>query len=210
MGYGQSLLLLGAGGHGRAVADAAAAAGWRIAGFLDDRVTEAPWPGASVLGPFDMLPTIAQKFPEWFALVAIGDNTRRREVVERYSKGFLRFAAVVAPSAYVSPTSAVEPGTVIMHHAVVHAGARIGRHSIVNTGATVDHDCDIDEYSHISPGAHLAGAVRVGPGAHVGVGAVVLPGISIGGAAVVGAAAAVIGDVPDGLTVVGVPARPVH
>ncbi|WP_158509659.1 NeuD/PglB/VioB family sugar acetyltransferase [Limnochorda pilosa] len=202
------MLLLGAGGHGRAVADAASAAGWHIAGFLDDHATEAPWTGASILGAIDTLPTILQAHPEWSVIVTLGDNRERRSVVERFAGIPIRFATVLAPSAYVSPTASVEPGSIVMHHAVVHAGSRIGPHAILNTGATIDHDCEIGEYGHISPGVHLAGTVKVEREAHVGIGASVIPGVRIGARAVVGAGAAVISDVPAGVTVVGVPARP--
>lgn len=209
MGDGHALLLVGAGGHGRAVADVAAAAGWMIAGFLDDSKVDAPWPETSVLGPIHVLPRLLEEHPDYDVTVAIGDNAHRRQIVERFATFPIRFATVVAPSAYISPTATLEPGAVIMHHAVVHAGARIGAHAIVNTGATVDHDCQIGEYAHISPGVHLAGDVVVGPQAHVGIGAVVVPRITIGSKAVVGAGAVVISDVPEGVTVVGVPARPV-
>jgi acetyltransferase-like isoleucine patch superfamily enzyme len=77
---------------------------------------------------------------------------------------------------------------------------------IVNTGATIDHDCVLGDGVHVCPGAHLAGEVRVGDETWIGIGASVVQSVCIGSRAVVGAGAVVIGDVPDDVTVVGVPA----
>ncbi|MCS7300843.1 MAG: acetyltransferase, partial [Fimbriimonadales bacterium] len=93
---------------------------------------------------------------------------------------------------------------------VVQPDARIGRHCIVNTAASVDHDCTIADFVHVAPGARLAGGVKVGEGVLLGVGCCVLPGIQIGAWSVVGAGAVVTEDVPDGVVVVGVPARAIR
>jgi len=90
---------------------------------------------------------------------------------------------------------------------VVQPAVRVGENTILNTRCSVDHDCVIGAHSHIAPGAILCGSVRVGSGTHVGAGAVVIEGLRIGDAVVIGAGAVVIADVPDGATVVGVPAR---
>jgi acetyltransferase-like isoleucine patch superfamily enzyme len=77
----------------------------------------------------------------------------------------------------------------------------------INTAATVDHECEIDDSVHVCPGAHLAGRVRVGRRTMIGMGANVLQCLTIGEDSIIGAGAVVIGDVPAGSTVVGVPGR---
>jgi len=94
-----------------------------------------------------------------------------------------------------------------MAGAVVQAGCRIGENVIVNTRASIDHDCDIEAHAHVAPGAVLSGCVHVGERAHIGAGATVIQGLTIGAGAIVGAGAVVVDGIPDGVTVVGVPAR---
>lgn len=99
-------------------------------------------------------------------------------------------------------------GTVAFERTVIEVGAEIGEGAIMNC-AVVTHDVVVGEFAHISPNAVLTGAARVGAYAHIGAGAVVLPGIKVGERAVVGAGAVVTKSVTPGLTVVGVPARPI-
>ncbi len=116
-------------------------------------------------------------------------------------------SAVVAASATVSPRAVLGPGTVVLEHAHVGPSARLGVGVIVNTAAVVEHDCVVGDGAHIAPGAALLGAARVGDGTFVGSGARVLPGIELGVGVTVGAGSVVTWGVPDGNTVVGVPAR---
>ena len=115
--------------------------------------------------------------------------------------------AVVAASATVSPRAVLGPGTVVLEHAHVGPSARLGVGVIVNTGAVVEHDCIVGDGAHIAPGAALLGAARAGDGTFVGSGARVLPGIELGVGVTVGAGSVVTRGVPDGNTVIGVPAR---
>jgi sugar O-acyltransferase (sialic acid O-acetyltransferase NeuD family) len=192
------VLILGAGGHGRAVADAALAAGFRVRGFLDAR---APLP--DVLG----LPVLGRE-SAWDGaplLVAIGDGPQRLAAAARLGA---RLPPLVHPAALVSPSARVAEGAVVMPRAVVGALARVGRLVIVNTGAIVEHEAVLEEGAHVAPGVVLCGGVRVGAGALIGAGAVVAPGITVGAGAVVGAGAAVTAEVLPGARVAGVPARP--
>ena len=154
-------------------------------------------------------------------IVSIGNNAIRKRIVERIVDGigdFGRlnmdsamksplFGTAVHPSAVVSPHATIGEGSVVMPGAIINHSAQIGRHCIVNTGASIDHECQIGDFAHISPHATLCGNVSARDGSWVGAGAVVIPGIKIGNWAVVGAGAVVVCDVPDGVTVVGCPAK---
>jgi acetyltransferase EpsM len=94
-----------------------------------------------------------------------------------------------------------------MPGAIVNAKSNIGKHCILNTNSSVDHECVLGDFVHIAPAATLAGNVEVGEGSLIGMGAVVLPYVKIGKWCKIGAGAVVVKDVPDGKTVIGVPAK---
>lgn len=201
------LLIIGAGGHGKVVADTALLLGWSHIAFLDDRAADmAPPLGLPVVGTLRELGSRAGDYPH--AVVALGDAQLRLQWSEASRRAGMQVVTLIHPSAAVSRSARLEPGCVVFAQAAVNADARIGAACIINTGATVDHDCVLGEGVHVCPGAHLAGDVRVGARAWIGIGAVVRQGITIGAAATVGAGAVVIADVSGSATVVGVPAQP--
>ncbi|WP_336802185.1 acetyltransferase [Kaistia sp. MMO-174] len=199
------LLLLGAGGHGRVVADIAEASGWQDVSFLDDR-----WPQLaqnlawSVIGKVD---EGIESLGGAAAFVTIGDNRSRLRLLRRLMATGATIPVLVHPSAVVSRHAVLGAGSVVMPNAVVNAGAVIGDGVIVNTGATIDHDCRLADGVHVSPGAHLAGGVSVGEASWVGIGAAVRESIRIGAGVMIGAGAAVVSDIPDLQIATGVPAR---
>lgn len=202
------LLIMGAGGHSKVVADTALAAGYTILGFVDDLAAEAPLPGFPVLGKMDDLASLLNRFPGAETVVAVGDNAVRRRLALRAEQAGAVFATVVHPGTVISPYARIGRGTVVMAGVAVNAGARVDEHVILNTACSVDHDCAIGSFSHLSPGVHLAGTVIVGEGAHLGVGTAVIPGCAIGPWSVVGAGSAVVRDIPSRTVAYGVPARP--
>ena len=200
------LLIVGAGGHGAVVAEAAAESGrWDLIEFLDDILV-----GSEVLG-YDVVSKtgdLARHLNgDTEVVIAVGDNTRRLELLRSAAEQSAALATILHPAAHISRSAVLGPGCVVFAGVVVNARATIGLGAILNTGATVDHDCVIGDGVHISPGANLAGGVKVGDGSWVGIGAAVREGVSIGCDAVIGAGAAVISDVKDGATVGGVPAQ---
>lgn len=204
------LLIIGAGGHGKVVADAAQAAGFRIIGFVDDHVKEPPLTGTKLLGTISDIPALLDAFPGAKIFVAIGDNAMRMRVSQSIETMGAVFATIVHPSAVVSRQASVSAGTVLMAGVVVNAGSLVGEHVILNTSSSVDHDCRIGAFAHLSPGVHLAGGVMIGEGAHLGVGASVIPGCRVGEWSLVGAGGVVVKDIPPRVVAYGVPARPVR
>ena len=202
-----SLLVLGAGGHGAVVAEAALAAGsWDTVRFLDDAVA----PGETVVG-CEVLGTL----DDWAAhagndgqlVVAIGRNRVREDVAARVEAQGGMLASVIHPNAVVSPSATIGAGAVVFAGAVINARASIGSGAIINTGATVDHDCIVGDFAHVSPGANIAGEVTLGARSWVGIGAAIRECLVVGADATVGAGSSVVADVAEGATVVGVPAQ---
>lgn len=203
------LIVIGAGGHGKVVADTASRmAKWDAIEFVDLRFPDlrqcACW---QVVGK--NLQDLDYIKDNVNFVVAVGNNALRLKLYrEALSAGF-EPATVIHPSASISSFADIGKGTVIFANAVVNIHASLSECVIVNTGATVDHDCVIGEGVHLSPGVNLAGEVSVGKESWIGIGASVMQQINISENVMVGAGAVVIRDVPGNTTVVGVPAKPI-
>ena len=207
----EDILIFGAGGHARVVADAAeASAAWRVAAF----VVTAPLGGSSMQGreiwpDGDVL--TARRGPD-AGIVAIGDNAVRQRIVERIraSRPDFRFVTVVHPRAVLSAHARVGEGSVLLAGAIVNPAAVVGAHVALYTNAIVEHDDVIGDFASLAPAAALGGAVTIGARSFVGMGAVVIHGRKVGADTVVGAHATVVADLPDRVVALGTPARVVR
>nr|WP_101116801.1 NeuD/PglB/VioB family sugar acetyltransferase [Neisseria meningitidis] len=201
----RKLAVVGAGGHGKVVADLAAALGtYGEIVFLDDRV-QGSVNGFPVIGTTLLLENSLS--PEQFD-IAVGNNRIRRQIAEKAAALGFALPVLIHPDSTVSPSATVGQGGVVMAKAVVQADSVLKDGVIVNTAATVDHDCLLDAFVHISPGAHLSGNTRIGEESWIGTGACSRQQIRIGSRATIGAGAVVVRDVSDGMTVAGNPAKP--
>tara|TARA_R110000787_G_scaffold89306_4_gene189152 strand:- start:7653 stop:8291 length:639 start_codon:yes stop_codon:yes gene_type:complete len=206
----QKLVIVGAGGHGKVIADCLRAAGKTITGFVDndpmrhgERVM-----GISVLGSDTELENLARD--DVYLLNGIGSTgptDSRRAVFDRLcGMGFI-FTDAIHPSAVIAEDVNYGQGIQILANAVINPGCQIGINVVINTRAGIDHDCRLGDHVHIAPGATLSGDVEVGDGAHIGTGASVRNGVTICARATVGVGAAVINDVGAEARVAGVPAK---
>lgn len=204
------LAILGAGGHGKVVADTAEATGlWSEIVFFDNQ-----WPQKQQLTDWPIQgneQALLNSLHEFHGVVvAIGHNETRWQCQERLQKNGAKLATLIHPHAWVSPRATLKPGSVVFAGAVVQAGAIVGQGCIINTGASVDHDCVLGRASHLSPGARLGGTVVLGERCWIGLGASVRNNLTLGSDCIVGVGAAVIASAGDSITLVGVPARPLR
>ncbi len=205
------VLMVGAGGHARVCLEALQEDPLlQVVGCVSRDGTAIEGLCVDIVGADADLAAVAASVGASHVFVAIGHNATRAAVIERCRVAGLQLVNAVSRFAMVSSSARVGAGVALLPGAVVNAAAQLDDGVIVNTNASVDHDCRVGEAAHVGPGAALAGEVVVGRGAFVGIGARVLPGVSIGSFAVVGAGAVVLADVMDGVTVVGVPARPLR
>ncbi len=197
------LIVFGAGGHGKVVADVLARAGQAVMGFVDDGVPA----GSSVLGLPVLGPTSWLRDHPACVALGLGNNVARARIAEYCDKAGLRLVTAIHPSAVIASSARVEAGAVVMALVVVNADAVIERGAILNTASVVEHDCHVGAFAHVSPRAVMAGGCRLGASAQLGVGASMLPGTSIGDDTIVGGGALVARAIPPSVIAIGVPAR---
>jgi len=153
--------------------------------------------------------SIANLYEEGYrrAFVAVGSNTVRFRLGAAVVAQGYELVNAISPHAVLSPSVRIGRGVAVMAGVVVNADSEVGDLAIINTGATVDHDCRISEGVHIAPQCAIAGTVAIGRMSFLGIGTKVIPGVGIGTNVIVGAGGVVTGDIQDGVTAVGVPAR---
>jgi sugar O-acyltransferase (sialic acid O-acetyltransferase NeuD family) len=201
-----SVVIVGAGGHGREVFDVAVACGLDVAGFVDDGSVDGPGLerlGVGFLGDVGRLGELDHD-----ALLGVGDGARREELDGKLAGSGRSSPVAVHPVATVGSDTHLGPGTVVAAGARLTTNIRIGRHGYVGPNAVIGHDCELGDYVTVLPGATVSGNVRIGAGATVGTGANVIQGLTVGEAAFIGAGSVVTRDVAAGAVVFGVPARP--
>lgn len=167
VGSVDALIVLGAGGHGRSVAEAvllSQTSNFKVAGFIDDS-----WPtknqvwGIPILGDTSDLHQYLSHAKN--AIVAIGNNKLRESLQSRLIEVGFTILTVIHPQAIVSPSAKIGLGCTIMAGAIVGTESQLGDGVIVNSGAVVDHHCEIGDYGHLGVGTAMAGGSRLGKGA---------------------------------------------
>lgn len=198
-----ALMVFGAGGQGRVVADAALCANRWLRVIASDR-NQAACHGELLPG-VPLLDDASARLLNPLLHIAIGNNHARERESALWGHG--RLVSVIHPAALVSAFSDIADGCFVAAGAVVGPNARIGMGAIVNHGAVIDHDVAVGAFSHIAPNATLGGGVKVGQRVLIGSGAVVLPSVLIADDVIVGAGAVVHGNLLQAGTYAGVPAR---
>ena len=173
------LLIVGAGGHGRSVAEAVLAAGkYELVGFVDDAAPslQCVW-DLPVFGASADLTSYGQYADA--AIVAIGNNRLREELQQRLHAAGFELATVIHPKAVVSPRAVIGAGSAIMAGAIVGTEAHLGAGVIVNCGAVVDHQCRVEDFGHLGVNAGMAGCAVLGRGAWIQAGSVLGCGVKL-------------------------------
>lgn len=191
------LIIVGASGHGKVIADIAVQNGYKDIVFLDDNINLKKCSNYEVIGKTDLVNNL-----EGDKIVAIGNSVIRERILSK-----IRAVTLIHPNAVIAKDVIIGKGTVIMAGVVINPNVKIGDGCIINTSSSIDHDCFVSDFSHVSVGSHLCGNVTVGSHVWVGAGSIVSNNISICDNCILGAGAVVTKDIDKCGTYVGVPAR---
>lgn len=199
----EPLVLVGGGGHCRAVIDVLEKCSWPIAGLIDHGPTktteEYPF-----LGNDEQLSGLKEVYSQ--ALVTVGQiksaETRRRLFGRLKELGYT-LPAPISPLAHFSAKALIGEGSIVMHMAIVNSGARIGRNVIINNRVLVEHDAQIGDHCHAATGAIINGGVEIGQGVFLGSGSICREGVKIGDGCLIGLGVKVLHDLDPGTIFLG-------
>lgn len=203
----KKVVIIGASGHARVIADIVKKSNDELIGFLDDNEKiqgSIIFEDKIVLG--NTSEEFIKKYSDCYFIIGIGSNHVRKIISQKYPN--LKWYTAIHPSAVIGSNVTIGEGTAIMAGTVINTGTNIGKHCILNTCSSLDHDNILEDYVHVSPGSHLAGTVKIGEGTWICAGVTVINNISIANNNVIGAGATVIRNIEENdSTFVGVPIR---
>jgi sugar O-acyltransferase, sialic acid O-acetyltransferase NeuD family len=201
----KDLIIIGASGHGKVIADIATKMErWDNILFLDDDDSINSCMGFKVIGKSN---DAYQHLDHADIFVAIGNNSIRERILDKLEDAGASIPILIHPNAVIGIDVEIGVGSVVMAGVVINSSTRVGKGCIINTSSSIDHDNYIEDYVHISPRVSLAGSVHVGKSSWLGVGSVVSNNVKICSGSTIGAGAVVISQIFEIGTYIGVPAR---
>ena len=167
----KEIILIGGGGHCKSVIDVIELEGrYKIVGIVEkNELIKNTVDGYSIIGIDDDLNRLSKDYE--FALITVGkiySSNLRKQLFQRIVSLGFKVPSIISPRAYVSKSSTIDIGTVIMHDALINANTRIGKNCIINSKVLIEHDCLVHDNCHISTGATINGGVVIEEGCFVG------------------------------------------
>lgn len=198
--------IIGCGGNGKVVADICELNGYCIKGFFDDKYNNT---SQLVYHKYQIIGKIDDIFNHQNINIinSIGDCIGRKKIYTRVQDLHLNWINCIHPNSYISSTAKIGLGNIICFGVFINSDARLGDFNLVNTYAIIEHDCLVGDFNHIAPKTTLCGGITVGNLNLLGAGTTIIPGKSIGSSNIIGAMSAIINNIQDNCTVVGVPGQ---
>lgn len=198
----KKVIIIGASGHGKVIADIVIKSNDILVGFLDDNVDKDTiiFQQYKVLG----LTKDIENYQDCEFIIGIGNNEIRKKIADTYN---VKWYTAIHPTSIIAEDVCIKEGTCVMARTVINMNAHIGRHCIINTGSIIEHDCIIEDYVHISPSVTLCGGVEIGMLTQIGARAVVRNYKKIIKKCMIGMGSVVVNDILEEGTYIGIPAR---
>lgn len=198
------IVIIGAGGHSQDVNDVAISAGCSVIGYLDDIKT-----GELILGKISDYQKIVDKYKNYTVKYSIGiNNSKIRKEIDNKLKSINAIpATLIHSSAIIGNNVSISDGVVLGPGSIITSNVSIGRHVHLNTHASVNQGSTIGDYCTLSPGVKVCGDVNVGECVQFGANSTIINFKNVGNNITLGAGTVIISDIPDDVTVIGVPGR---
>lgn len=200
----KDVIIIGAGGHAKVIADIIEKSGDNLIGFLDDNKdiqNKVIYKDKKVIGTIKD----TEKYKNLCFIIGIGNNKIRKQIAEKYN---LNWYTAIHPNSTIGNCVTIDEGSVIMAGVIINPYTTIGKHCIINTKSSIDHDNKIEAYIHISPGSTLCGTVTIKELTWICTGSTIINNITIEKNNIIGAGSIVIKDIKEtNKTYIGVPAR---
>ena len=186
----KEIAIIGAGGHGKVLADIAEKNGYTQIVFLDDNRNIKECGGHPVIGGIGQIAHL-----KCSAALGIGNAMIRERIFKQLKALNIELPPLIHPNAVISDDVTIGEGTVVMAGSVINTGTSIGKGCIINTCSSVDHDCTVGDFVHISVGSHIAGTVHIGVKTWIGIGVSVSNNLDICSDCMIGAGAVILRDI---------------
>jgi len=185
-------VLIGNGGHAREVM---AQMGVNLLRFVDDQYIDN-----------DTLPLSQFDPTKHVAMVAVADSRDRYDIVQRLPKE-TQFFTFIHPTALLMKDVEIGEGSFIGAYSILTTNIKTGKHTILNRGNHIGHDCKIGDYFSAMPGSIVSGNVKIYDCVYLGNNSSIKEKLSIHSLVTIGSNAAVVRNIEDNGTYVGVPVK---
>jgi sugar O-acyltransferase (sialic acid O-acetyltransferase NeuD family) len=186
------LALYGYGGHAREIA----AQIEEVTFFVDDQYSN------------DIAKPISTFDPkEYYMMVAVGDSRDRFDMVQKLPKETIYFTFVHPTALILDDNIEIGEGSFIGAYSILTTNIKIGKHALLNRGNQIGHDTIIGDYFSAMPGAIVSGNCKIYDCVYIGTNTSIKEKTSIHSLSTIGSNAAVVKNIEQPGTYVGVPAK---
>lgn len=195
-----TLLIVGAGGHARSVADVALQTGYKDLIFWDKNARK-----NEKIFNFTVINDIEILNNSQNIILAIGNNEERERIFSSLNK--MNIVNIISSLSYLGRELSIKNGNFISHGSYLGSLSNIGNNNIINTHCVIEHECIIGNNNHISINSTIAGRCKIENNVFIGAGSVIKDGVNICSNVIIGAGSVVVKDITESGTYVGIPVK---